>query len=311
MFNINNEETIWVQKYRPKVLDDYCTDEMTKAKFQSFIDNKDVPNLLFFGRAGGGKTTIGKILVNSLEFDELYINASDENNVETIRSKVKNFAMGQGFSKYKIVFLDECDQMTPSAQGILRHMIEECSTFTRFILTCNFIDKVIEPLQSRCQIFHIIPPSIKEIAKRLAYILTTENIKFDIMDIKLIVESNYPDIRRIIQEAQKYSLNGELKLNQRNLIEGNYALKTIDILKNSKKSAKESLIEIRQLFADSDIRDFTQLYQLLYSEVDSYSNGHSADCILKITEYEYQAQTRVIKELSAAALIISILEIIK
>jgi replication factor C small subunit len=254
-------------------------------------------------------TTIGKILANEIDCDCLYINASDENNVETIRNKVKGFASTLSFKKWKIIFLDEFSEMTPQAQMILRYIMEEYSESSRFILTANYIEKIIEPIQSRCQIFNVVPPSKKDIAIHVHNILSIENVIYTPSDLKVLIDSTYPDIRKLINECQKQSINGELKLDKKSVIESNYALKVIDILKNT-KSAGSSLAEIRQLFADSKVTDFTPLYQLLYEQVDSYSKGKSAEVILKITEFEYQSQLRVIKELSAAALIISILEII-
>lgn len=306
-----NTNSIWCEKYRPITLDDYVGNIQVLEKIRSYIENDDIPHLLFWGTAGGGKTSLGKIITNSLDCDYLYINASDENNVDTIRNKVKSFATTLGFKKWKIVFLDEFSEMTFQAQAILRNLMETYSDKTRFILTANYIEKIIDPIQSRCQVYNIIPPSKREVALRAHNILTAEGIKYEPADLKIILDSVYPDIRKVINECQKNSLNGELKLNKQNIVEANYALKIIDILKDRKKTAKDSLSEIRQLFADSSIHDFTPLYQLLYDHVDDYSNGNSADVILKITEYEYQSGFRVIKELSAASLIISILEICK
>lgn len=306
-----NTNSIWVERYRPVSMSDYIGNDQVLEKVKSYIDNDDIPHLLFYGAAGGGKTSIGKIIVNSLDCDYMYINASDENNVETIRNKIKSFASTLGFKKWKIVFLDEADFITPQGQAVLRSLMETYSEKTRFILTCNYIEKILDPVQSRCHSFNIIPPSKKQVALRAHYVLTQENIKYNPQDLKIIIDSVYPDIRKVINECQKNSINGELKLNKQNIVEANYALKIIEILKDRKKTAKDSLAEIRQLFADSSVHDFTPLYQLLYEQVDDYSNGNSADIILKITEYEYQSGFRVIKELSAAALIISILEICK
>lgn len=304
------DNTLWIERYRPQSLEDFIGNDFVKEKIQTFISTQDMPSILLFGGAGGGKTTLGKILVENIECDYLYINASDENNVETIRTRVKNFAVTLGFHKWKIIFLDEFSEMSFQAQGILRNLMEECSQTTRFILTCNYIEKVIDPIQSRCQAFNIIPPSKKDIAIHTANILEQESITYLPTDLKVLVDTYYPDIRRLIGECQKLALNGELKLNKEAVLEANYVLKVIDILK-SKKSASQSLIEIRQLFADSQVTDFSQLYQMLYDQVDNYSAGHTAEIILKTAEYEYQSQTRLIKELSATSLIISILELIR
>lgn len=306
----NVENSLWVEKWRPKNLDDYIGNQSVIDKVRSFIDANDVPHLLFYGSAGTGKSTICKIIINAIDCDYIVINASDENNVETVRTKVKNFASTLGFKTWKIVMLDEFDYMTPNAQAILREMMEKYSNSTRFLLTCNYVEKIIPAIQSRCQCYNIVPPKKSDVAIRAAQILDQEEITYTPGDIKILVDAGYPDIRKVINDCQKQSINGELKLDKQSIIESNYALKTIDILKG-KKTAKESLSEIRQLFADSQVKDYTPLYQLLYDEVDSYSNGHSAEVILKIADYEYQSTIRVIKELSAAALIISILEVIR
>jgi len=473
------DNSIWCERYRPKTFDDYVGNQQMIDKCKDFVDKQDMSHVLFFGKAGGGKTTIGKILVNEIDCDCLYINASDENNVETIRTKVKAFATTGGFNTWKIVFLDECleettlvcvlrdeveqliqikdlkeksdqvksfnfdttqqewrpfnlwkmgnkpiyqlffengevvrctedhkwyayidknlyqsneirydpanlkfeniyklktidiindtpknsirivttnsngqlsllkvdkilkthleipvydlsvennhnfyitekqiltsncDGITIGAQGILRNLMETYSASTRFILTANYLEKIMDPIQSRCQVFNVVPPNKKDIAKRIIHILDTEQVTYDLKDLKVIVDAHYPDIRKIINACQQNTINGVLTLNKQNLIEGNYILKILEILKDSKKKPKESLTEIRQLIADSQVRDFTPLYQLLYDEVDNYSNGHSAEVILKIGQYEYECSFRVIKELSASALLISILEIIR
>lgn len=305
------ENSLWVEKYRPDSLDNYIGNQSVKDKMQQYIEQNDVPHILLYGSAGTGKSTLCKILIKHLDCDYIWINASDENNVETVRNKIKNFASTIGFNKWKIVILDEADFLTPSAQAILRELSERYSQTTRFILTANYPEKIIPAIQSRCQMYNIIPPSKKDIAVHVAGILDNEEVTYTPADLKVIIDSTYPDIRKVINDCQKQSMNGELKLDKQSLIEANYALKVIEILKDKSKNALVSLKEIRQLFADSQVKDYTPLYQLLYENVDSYSNGKSAEIILKITEYEYQSQMRIIKELSAASLVISILELIK
>ena len=147
------DNSLWVEKYRPIKLDDYVGNEHLKEKVSGYIESEDVPHLLLFGRAGTGKTTLAKLIVKSIECDYMVINASDENNVDTVRNKVKNFASSQGFKKYKIIILDEFDYMTPNAQAILRNLMETFSKHCRFILTCNYVEKIIDPIQSRCKPF--------------------------------------------------------------------------------------------------------------------------------------------------------------
>ena len=145
---VNN--SLWVEKYRPRKLADYVGNEHLKSKVEGYLENDDVPHLLFYGKAGTGKTTLAKLIANSIECDYIIINASDENNVETVRTKVKNFASTIGFKKMKLIILDEFDYMTPNAQAILRNLMETFSKHCRFILTCNYVEKVIDPIQSRC-----------------------------------------------------------------------------------------------------------------------------------------------------------------
>ena len=181
------EHTLWVEKHRPKTLDTYIGNEQLKSKVQVYLDSGDLPHLLLFGKAGTGKTTLAKLLVNNIDCDYLYINASDENNVETVRSKVKNFASTMGFKDYKVIILDECDYITPNAQAALRNLMETFSKHCRFILTCNFVERIIDPIQSRCQSFQVIPPNKNDVAKHLHNILTQEGVSYDREDLGILV----------------------------------------------------------------------------------------------------------------------------
>ena len=222
--------SLWVEKYRPNKLDNYIGNQHLKSKVENYLKSGDLPHLLLFGKAGTGKTTLAKLLVNNIECDYLYINASDENNVETVRTKVKNFASTIGFKDMKVIILDECDYITPNAQAALRNLMETFSKHCRFILTCNYVERIIDPIQSRCQSFQIIPPSRNEVAKHLHKILVKENIMDTPEDIKILVESGYPDIRRVINSAQRNVVNGKLKLDTTSIIQNDYKLKLIKIL---------------------------------------------------------------------------------
>ena len=168
------KHSLWVEKYRPTTLDTYIGNEHLKSKVKIYLESGDLPHLLFYGKAGTGKTTLAKLLVKNIECDYMYINASDENNVDTVRTKVKNFASTIGFKDMKIIILDECDYITPNAQAALRNLMETFSKHCRFILTCNFVERIIDPIQSRCQSFQIIPPSRGEVAKHTHDILISE-----------------------------------------------------------------------------------------------------------------------------------------
>ena len=301
--------TLWVEKYRPSNLDTYIGNDHLKSKVSTYLESGDLPHLLLYGKAGTGKTTLAKILVKNIECDYLYINASDENNVDTVRNKVKNFASTMGFKDYKIIILDECDYITPNAQAALRNLMETFSKHCRFILTCNFVERIIDPIQSRCQSFQIIPPSKKEVAKHIHDILLKENVMSDMKDLKVLIDSGYPDIRRVINAAQRNVVKGRLKLDTTSIIQNDYKLKLLKILKTQDK--KNAFKEIRQLLLDNKITDFADLFRLLYDDVDDWGKGHVAECILIIARYELSDGQVPDKEINAMAMIIELLGVIK
>ena len=306
---MKNEHTLWVEKYRPDNLDTYIGNDQLKSKVKVYLDSGDLPHLLLFGKAGTGKTTLAKLLVNNIDCDYLYINASDENNVETVRSKVKNFASTMGFKDYKVIILDECDYITPNAQAALRNLMETFSKHCRFILTCNFVERIIDPIQSRCQTFQVIPPNKNDVAKHLHNILTQENVDYDREDLAILVNSGYPDIRRVINGAQRQSVDGKLVIDKQSIVENDYKLKLLEILE--KQDKKSAFNNSRKLIADAKVTDFADLFRLLYDEVDGYGKGHIAECILIIAKYELSDAQVVDKEINAMAMIIEILQVIK
>ena len=301
--------TLWVEKYRPSNLDTYIGNDHLKSKVSVYLESGDLPHLLLYGKAGTGKTTLAKILVKNIECDYLYINASDENNVDTVRNKVKNFASTMGFKDYKIIILDECDYITPNAQAALRNLMETFSKHCRFILTCNFVERIIDPIQSRCQSFQIIPPSKKEVAKHIHNILLKENVMSDMKDLKVLIDSGYPDIRRVINSAQRNVVKDKLKLDTTSIIQNDYKLKLLKILKTQDK--KTAFKDIRQLLLDNKITDFADLFRLLYDEVDDWGKGHVAECILIIARYELSDGQVPDKEINAMAMLIELLGVIK
>jgi len=312
MFEFKEEQinhSLWVEKYRPSKLDDYVGNEHLKNKVSGYIENEDVPHLLFFGKAGTGKTTLAKLIVSSIECDFMMINASDENNVETVRNKVKNFASSMGFKKYKIIILDEFDYMTPQAQAILRNLMETFSRHCRFILTCNYIEKIIEPIQSRCQTFQITPPTKKDVAIQMSKILKSESVEFDPKDLVPIIDSSYPDIRKIINTCQLNSLKGKLQVDVQNLLENDYKLKVLEVLK-SDDDKRNKYMKIRQTVLDSKATDFSDLYTLLYEKVDDYAGENTANVILVLGDGVAKSAVAIDKEIIAAATLIQILNII-
>ena len=224
--------SLWVEKYRPDTLEGYVGNEHILEKVKIYIENEDVQHLLLYGVAGTGKTTLAKIITNQIDCDVMYINASDENSVDAVRDKIRGFASSMGFRKWKVVILDESDYLTPNAQAALRNLMETFSKSTRFILTCNYVEKVIDPIQSRCQTFAITPPSKKEVAKRLHQILTEEGVSFQNEELAILVNSGYPDIRRVLNAAQRQVVNGELKIDTASTVQANYIDNVVKILQN-------------------------------------------------------------------------------
>ncbi len=301
---------IWNEKYRPTSLDSYIGNEHLKSKVKIFIETNDPPHLLFYGRSGTGKTTLSKIIANSIECDYLYINASDENSVDVVRDKIKGFASTLGFKALKVIILDECDYITPNAQAALRNLMETFSRHCRFILTCNYVERIIDPIQSRCQSFQIVPPSKKEVAIHLSDILKNENVKFEVDDIATIINGSYPDIRKVINTSQRQVVGGILRMDAREIILNDYKLQILEVLKSS-KSKKETFTEIRQILADAKVTDFADFFRLLYDEVDSYGSGHIAEVILLIAKYEQSDSQVVDKEINSMAMLIEILQEIR
>ncbi len=305
------ENTLWVEKYRPKNLSEYIGNNIIKEDADKWIKTNDIPHLLLYGKAGTGKTSLGKILVKTIDCDVLYINASDENNVETIRTKIKNFVSSVGFKALKVVFLDEADGLTPSAQGILRNIMEQFSKHSRFILTCNYVEKVIDPIQSRCATYQIHPPSKNEIAKRIVEICKLEEVGYDLESIKIIVNKGYPDIRRVINLLQQSSSSGKLVISKQASLEFDYMDKILEVLKE-KKDAKTLFLKIRQIIADSKVRTFDDLYRYLYDNLDSFApNGTQAPVILHIAKAMQSDVFCVDKEINIMAMFIEILTELK
>ena len=305
----NIKHSLWVEKYRPNTLQTYIGNDHLKSKVSVYLESGDVPHLLLFGRAGTGKTTLAKLIVNNIDCDYLYINASDENSVDVVREKVKNFASTLGFKDMKVIILDECDYITPNAQAALRNLMETYSKNCRFILTCNYVERIIDPIQSRCQAFQIIPPDRKEVAQHLANILDNENVNYDIKNIATIVNGGYPDIRRVINGAQRQVVNNELVIDENTITQNDYKLQVLDILKTQDK--KNSFQNIRQLLADSKVSDFSDLFRLLFDTIDDWATGHIAECILILSKYQQSDAVVVDKEINIMAMFVEIIGTIK
>ena len=293
------EHSLFVEKYRPSSLENYVGNEHLKTTISKYLEQNDIQNLIFYGQAGGGKTTLAKLIVNNLNCDYLYINASDERGIETIRDKVSGFASIASFKPLKVVILDEADFLTIQAQASLRNVIETFSRTTRFIMTCNFVERIIDPLQSRCQVIKIVPPSKSEVAKHLAWILEKESISYTLEDIKVIVNQYYPDLRKCLNTIQLNSKDSTLKLDSSILVSSNYIDKVIDELKKSKPYFNN----IRQTIADSNVEDFDELFKALYERASEFLPNKEGTVAILVNDHQYKANFRIDKEINTMSLI--------
>ena len=306
------ENSLFVEKYRSKTLEDYIGNEQLKSIVAQYIEKNDLQNLLLYGTPGTGKTTLAKLIVNNFNCDFLYINASDERGIDTIRDKVQGFASSASFKPIKIIILDEADFLTIQAQASLRNIIETYSRTTRFILTCNYLERIIDPLQSRCQVLKITPPSKKEVAQHISVILDKEDIHYTLEDLVLVVNKHYPDVRKILNTCQVNTIHGEansfLKIDK-TVLTGGYK---DGLLKELKSPSKDSFKNIRQILADSNLDDFEDVYRFMYDTLDEYGNNDlsKAMIIIEIENYMYHANFRIDKEINIMALLASVLKII-
>lgn len=450
----STENSLWVESYRPKVLDDYIGNEHIKDTISRYISQNDIGHLLLHGKAGTGKTTLAKIVVGNIDCDYIIINASDERGINTIRNKVKGFASTLGFKQKKIIILDECldentlvsvlregndvkipikdidekndlvksynieegkieyrpfylwdkgeqdvyeielendevvvctedhkwyarvdneevkvvktnqlhlynhilspekmsmkqikiksikkkkershvydlsvegnhnffignsetlthncDYLTPEGQASLRNIMETFSQHTRFILTCNYPEKIIPAIQSRCQSFQVVPPSKKDVAIHVSKLMDKEGIEHSPKDLAPIVDKMYPDIRKIINTCQFNSSSGKLKMDKKTIMDSDVKSKVVDILKSS-RSNRDKYKDIRQTIANSNIHDFTDFYTYLYEHVDDYGKGSTSAIILILSEQQYKDSMVVDKEIPFIAGIIEIVKVL-
>ena len=290
--------SLLVERYRPTKLENYVGNESIKKSISKYIDQNDIQNLIFYGPSGTGKTTLAKLCVQNLDCEFIYINASDERGIETIRDKVQGFASVASFKPLKVVILDEADFLTIQAQASLRNIIETFSRTTRFIMTCNFVERIIDPLQSRCQVLKIVPPTKKDVAKHLNWILQQESIEHNINDLVPLVNQYYPDLRKCINTIQLSTQDNILKLDKSVLVSSNYIDKVINALSN-----KSKFNDIRQIIADANVDDFDELFKALYERSSEHSPGREGTAAILINEHQYKANFRIDKEINTMSLI--------
>ncbi len=298
---------LWVEKYRPKSLDDLVLSDENRQTLKKFVDGKEIPHLLLEGITGSGKTTVARILIGSLDCSVLSLNASDDRGIETIRTRVKQFLQTQSPHQWKVVFLDESDAMTPEAFFCLRNIMERFSERGRFILTANHIEKIHEAILSRCQRLQFRPLDRKLVTRNVMKILKEEKITFDPNDVIRLISDHYPDVRKIINQAERRTNEGKLTYTPEQAVE----TQVLDLIK------KRQLRPIRELLAVTK-PEFTDLYRYLFDVIAGHHEGVESpvalsmrrDAVLAIAEYAYRDALVPDRELQFAACCLKLIEMV-
>jgi DNA polymerase III delta prime subunit len=297
------QHTLWIEKYRSETLEEYIGNEAVKDRIADCITKNDIPHFIFAGSAGTGKTTLAKLIVKNIQCDYLYINASDENGIDIIRDKVKGFASTSTFQPLKVVILDEADFLTQPAQAALRNLIEEYSMVTRFVLTCNYIERLIEPLQSRCEIHILKPPTKSAVAKHICTnILDVEGVTYEIQDVAKVINELYPDVRSIIKVLQSNVKDSKLTVTT---LDDNWCKQLVSILNKREKNA---WYQVRQLVADAQVDDFQTAFRYMFDHLAEFSYGHDAELSIILDDFIWRAGVVPDKEINFAAAIAKILD---
>ena len=285
------EEYLWVEKYRPKSVDDAILPKHLKKTFKDILKTGEIPNLLFTGTAGVGKTTVAKALCNELGLDYLLVNGSEEGNIDTLRNKIKHFASTVSLQGgYKVVILDEADYLNPqSTQPALRGFIEEFSNNCRFIMTCNFRNRIIEPLHSRCSVveFNIAKKDMPDLCgsfmKRVGTILDGENVEYDQAVIAELIMKHMPDWRRVLNELQRYSVSG--KIDTGILV----SLSEVSIGNLMSAMKDKNFKKMRQWVTDNIDQEPAALFRKVYDNMAEYVEPQSIpQLVLILADYQYK-----------------------
>lgn len=286
------DDFLWVEKYRPRTIDSAILPSALKSTFQQFVDQKNIPNLLLTGRAGIGKTTVARAMLEELQCDYIIINGSMNGNIDTLRSEIKDFASSISFSGgRKYVILDEADYLNPnSTQPALRNFMEEYSRNCGFILTCNFKNKIIEPLHSRCSVVEFKidkedkPKMASQFYKRVCNILDQENVQYDQKAVIEVITKFFPDWRRVLNELQRYSATG--KIDSGILV--NFSEENLKGLVELLKT--KNFTEVRRWVAENNDLDQAVFFRKLYDTASQYLKPNSIpQLVITLADYQYKA----------------------
>lgn len=287
-----SELYLWVEKYRPKTIDECILTDELKNTFKEFVNNKDLPNLLLTGGAGIGKTTVAKALCNELGLDHILINGSEDGNIDTLRTKIRHYASTVSFSgEGKVVILDEADYLNPqSTQPALRGFIEEFAGNCRFILTCNFKNRIIEPLHSRCSVVEFKVPNkekpelAKKFYKRTTDILKEEGVEYNSKVVQQLLMRYFPDWRRVLNELQRYSVSGVID----DGILVNVGQLSLKKLSTSLKERKFG--DMRKWVVDNLDNDPSSIFRTIYDGLYEYMEPNSIpQAVVTIADYQYKS----------------------
>lgn len=298
---------LWVEKYRPKTVDGYVfRDDNQRKQITTWIKDKSIPHLILSGVAGIGKTTLAKILINELgieEYDVLEINASRQRGIDTIRDTITNFVSMIPFGPFKVVLLDEADYLTPEAQATMRGVMEEYHHTARFILTCNYPNRIIPALHSRCQGFHVERTDQTEFTARVATILVEENIDFDLDTLDMYVKVAYPDLRKCIQLVQQNSTEGTLAPpNKGDAGESEWKFEMVTLFKAGK------ITEARKLLCGKiRAEEMEEVYRWLYDNLEIFGEEAKQDKAIMILKQGLVDHTLVVDvEINLAATLVKL-----